>query len=89
MVTYSSAERSSRSRLVTSCELQQDYLHQLVAYALLDYDDHYRISDIGMYSCRYAVLVRWPFADVLGWLADAPVAIPAIRAALRAHLASC
>jgi hypothetical protein len=67
-------------------ELQQRHLHQLVTYALLDYDDHYAIREIAMYSARHASLIRWPLDQVIEWLAGTPTDLAELRNDLRTHL---
>jgi hypothetical protein len=67
-------------------ELQQRHLHQLVGYALLDYDDVYGISEIAMFSARHASLIRWPLDQVIEWLAGTPTDLAELRSDLRAHL---
>lgn len=67
-------------------ELQQRHLHQLVTYALLDYDDVYAIREIAMFSARHASLIRWPLDQVIEWLAGQPTDLAELRNDLRTHL---
>jgi hypothetical protein len=67
-------------------ELQQRHLHQLVAYALLDFDDLYGISDLAMFSARHASLICWPLDQVIEWLAGTPTDVAELRGDLRTHL---
>ena len=67
-------------------ELQQRHLHQLVTYALLDYDDSYGISELAMFSARHSSLIRWPLDLVIEWLAGAPADLAELRNDLRTHL---
>jgi hypothetical protein len=53
-------------------ELQQRHLHQIVGYALLDYDDAYGFRELAMFSARHASLIRWPIGQVIEWLAGTP-----------------
>jgi hypothetical protein len=48
-------------------------LYQLVAYALFDRSDAYRISSIGIYSARYGTLATWPLIDALQILSDSEI----------------
>lgn len=48
-------------------------LYQVLAYALFDHSDIYRITDLGIYSGRYGTLVTWPLYQALETLADGPV----------------
>ena len=68
-------------------ELQQRHLHQLVAYALLDYDDNYGIKELAWYSARHGALVRLTLTDVLTALAGGPVDIATLRCELRQQIA--
>ena len=40
-------------------------LHQLLGYALLDYDDRYRLEEAAIYLARQAVLVEWSLGALL------------------------
>lgn len=68
-------------------ELQQRHLHQLVAYALLDYDDEDRIDELAWYSARHGALVRLALPDVLTAMAGGPVEVATLRSELRQQLA--
>lgn len=48
-------------------------LYQLIAYALFDRSDAYRMSALGIYSARYGTLARWPLTEALATLAGTPV----------------
>jgi hypothetical protein len=69
-------------------ELQQRHLHQLVTYALLDYDDVYGIRELAMFSARHVSLIRWPLDQVIDWLAGTPTNLAELRNDLRTHLRS-
>lgn len=75
-------ELKTRAKL----ELQQRHLHQLVAYALLDYDDEYGINELAWYSARHGALVRLTLSDVLTDLAGGPVEIAKLRRELRQQI---
>lgn len=67
-------------------EMQQRHLHQVVGYALLDYDDVYGISEIATFSARHASAIRWPLDQVIEWLAGTPTDLAELRSDLRNHL---
>jgi len=83
LVGRSLLEIKTRGKL----ELQQRHLHQVVAYALLDYADEYGIGELAWYSARHGALVRLALSETLTALAGAPVEIAALRAELQRHLA--
>lgn len=45
--------------------LETPWLWQLLGYALLDYDDKYKISSLGIYMARQTMLVEWPISELL------------------------
>jgi len=59
---------------------------QVIGYALLDFDDAYRLTDVGIFSARYAYLARWELQALLDELAGQVVSLPDIREELRALL---
>src|SRR5262249_7159793 len=60
-------------------------LYQLLGYVLLDYDDTYRISDIGVYLSRQTLFVRWPLEQMLNTLLHPrSQSLPSLRASFRA-----
>lgn len=63
-------------------------VHQLIGYALLDYEDRHRIDEVAVYMARYGRLVVMPLAEVLWLLAGRRVDVKELRAALRASLGS-
>ncbi len=48
--------------------LRREEFYQLIGYALLDYDDRYRIERVGIYLSRFGHLITWTVADYLGLL---------------------
>jgi hypothetical protein len=62
------------------CSLDLITLQQLLGYLLLDYQDEYAIDTLGLYAARYAYLVTWPAAELLGELAGGPVDLAQLRA---------
>lgn len=58
---------------------------QLAGYLLLDYDDRYRITQVGLYLSRQGTAITWQVAEFLRLLgADAP--LPQLRGLLREYL---
>jgi len=58
-------------------------LLQLIGYALLDFDDDYQITELGIFVARYAYLATWPLAALLSEMAGQQVNLPATRDAFR------
>jgi hypothetical protein len=58
-------------------------LFQLIGYALLDFDDDYQISDLGIFAARFAYLVTWPLAGLLSEMAGYEVDLAGARDAFR------
>ena len=52
---------------------------QVVGYALLDFDDEYRIDTLGLFNARYAKLATWRLYDLLHELAGYSVDVPEVR----------
>lgn len=61
-------------------------LFQIIGYALLDFDDAYRLDSIGIFSARYGYLATWPLADLLTALAGRDVDVQPVRDEFRAML---
>lgn len=55
--------------------LDRSVIHQLLAYALFDYDNAHAIDSIGLYSARYGHFIQWQLQDALSTLANRPVSI--------------
>jgi len=62
-------------------------IYQLAGYLLLDYDDEYGISGVGLYLPRQGGLITWTVHDFLHRL-GAKRSLPRLRAELREHLRS-
>jgi len=54
-------------------------MFQVIGYALLDFEDAYRLTHLGIISARYAYLTTWPIQDLLDELAGHAVRLPDIR----------
>lgn len=48
-------------------------LEQAIGYALLDYEDEYRIREVGVYMARQGVFLRWPLDALLATMGGGPV----------------
>ncbi len=59
---------------------------QLIGYALLDFDDAYRLDTLGLFSARYGYLATWNIASLLSDLARHPVSLAATREEFQALL---
>lgn len=46
-------------------EARAEWVRQVFGYVLLDYDDEYRIDEVGFYMARQARLVKWPLQEFL------------------------
>jgi len=60
--------------------LKPEHLYQLVAYALLDESDEYKLDRIGLYSARYGGLSVWPLGEALNTMAGDTVELSDLRA---------
>lgn len=77
-------------KTTTQTRTETRWVHQLVGYALLDYDDEWGIDQVGFYFPRQAVLVTWELQALLrrmrpvapGGPRKPAVDLPAVRARL-------
>jgi hypothetical protein len=60
---------------------------QLIGYAFLDYDDHFGIQNIALYSAQFPALLQWSLPDAVAMMSDGKVTVPAMRAAVRSLMA--
>lgn len=58
-------------------------LFQLLGYAMLDYDDEFGITTVGIFSARYAYLATWELGELLGELGGHPASLPSVRSQFR------
>jgi len=58
-------------------------LFQLLGYALLDYDDAFGISAMGLFSAKYGYLATWELNSFLHELSDRHVSLAVIRSQFR------
>jgi hypothetical protein len=73
---------------ITPRKLGSSEINQLAGYLLLDYDDEFGISRVGLYLSRQGAGITWEvprFLELLG--AHEP--LPELRGQLRAHLRAC
>jgi len=62
---------------------------QLVGYTLADWDDCFRLVEVGLYYSRQGVILRWPVEEFLNALAGRPVDLACQRAEFREVLTAC
>lgn len=68
--------------------LKSAYIHQLLGYVLLDYDNRYRIDRIAIYSARYCQLYQWSIDSLIRAMAhDETLSIDIARTRLRQAIA--
>jgi hypothetical protein len=68
-------------------KLEARMIHQLVAYALLDYDDDYHLEEAAVYMARQARLLRISLEDVIALMSLSPISLQELRNDLRQFLA--
>ncbi len=56
---------------------------QVIGYALLDFDDTYRLTELGIFSARYAYLTTWDIGVLLDELAGCQVSLSDTRQEFR------
>lgn len=69
----------------TPTRLGSTEVGQLAGYLLLDYDNHYRITHMGLYLSRQGTVIAWPAPEFLR-LAGTREPLPQLRGRLREHL---
>jgi hypothetical protein len=62
---------------------------QVLGYALLDFDDEYKLGELGVFSARYAYLATWDLGALLEELAGGQVSLQATRQEFRQLLLAC
>jgi hypothetical protein len=66
-------------------ELRTEWLRQLAGYLLLDLDDTYRITSLGIYMARQGMLLTWPVEQFISKLTgDSMTTLAALRQDFRA-----
>jgi hypothetical protein len=61
-------------------------LFQVIGYALLDFDDEFGLTSLGIFSARYGRLTTWEISPLLCHLAGGPVSLPRVRREFRGIL---
>jgi hypothetical protein len=61
---------------------------QVIGYALLDFDDAYNLTELGIFSARYAHLATWDIGILLDELAGRTISLAAVRQEFRQLLVS-
>ncbi len=69
----------------TPTRLASTEIGQLAGYLLLDYDNQYQITEVGLYLSRHGTAIAWPVPDFLR-LAGAREPLPHLRGRLREYL---
>lgn len=64
-------------------------LLQVIGYALLDFDDDYRIAELGIFTARYGYLATWELGALLSELAGHEISVQSARAEFRGFLLAC
>jgi hypothetical protein len=64
-------------------------LFQVIGYILLDFDDAYQLTELGVFSARYAHLATWGLGTLLDTLAGHHVSLAATRQEFRELLSGC
>lgn len=62
-----------------SPSLKGEWIHQLLGYVLLDYDDHHAIDGVGVYFARQMKLVRWSLDELFELLGTSVEVLPQLR----------
>ena len=52
-------------KTIVTPAITKTMLYQLIGYALLDYEDEYQITEIGIYLARQATTLRWDLCEML------------------------
>lgn len=67
-----------------TCELAKKDLHEIVAYALLDFDDRYELAEVALFSARYNHYVLWPLDELIGRMSGGALDVTEARAGFEA-----
>jgi hypothetical protein len=73
---------------ITPRKLGAGEINQLAGYLLLDYDDEFGISRVGLYLSRQGATITWDVPSFLGLL-GASEPLPKLRGRLRTYLRAC
>jgi hypothetical protein len=64
-------------------------LLQVIGYALLDFDDDYRVAELGIFTARYGYLATWELGALLRELAGHEISVQSARDEFRGFLLAC
>jgi hypothetical protein len=56
-------------KVVTQLHLDS-YIYQILGYALLDYNDKYKIREVALYLARHRALLKWTLDELLSKVSD-------------------
>ncbi|WP_328990336.1 hypothetical protein OG394_29300 [Kribbella sp. NBC_01245] len=62
-----------------TAKLDRSELDQLLGYALLDYDDEYKLHTVAVYAARYGYLAAWPLTKLCNVMAGRQVDLAQLR----------
>ena len=63
--------------------LDKEMVYQLLGYVLLDYDDEYRIGEIGFYLSRVPALIKFPLESAIEIMSNGAYDIISLRREIR------
>jgi hypothetical protein len=75
-------------KTVSKLSLGVTTMFQVIGYALLDFDDEYRLTEVGTFSARYGYLATWDLGSLLDELAGQDVSLRSCRDEFRRLLLS-
>jgi len=64
-------------------------LLQVIGYALLDFDDDYRVAELGIFTARYGYLATWELDALLSELAGHEISVQSARDEFHGFLLAC
>jgi hypothetical protein len=73
-------------KTTTKTSLDRKHVYQLVAYALLDYEDAFAIRNVGLYGSRIPTLLTWPLETVIDDMSGGRATVSLLRDRLRSLL---
>jgi hypothetical protein len=75
-------------KTTVKARLDPKWLYQLIGYCLLDFGDHYRIREVGIYFARQQLFSKWTLRELLATLAEGkPPSMRKLRQQLQLVLA--
>ena len=61
----------------------------MIGYTFLDFDDDYRIAELGIFTVRYGYLGTWELGGLLSELAVYEISVQSARDEFRGFLLAC